>query len=167
MEEENNSNNDQVYVSNMPNYVIRECEEIKIKYFDPDMPRLESNDWGDWIDVRAAEEYHLPANTHALIDLGFACKLPEGYEAHLAPRSSSFKKWGFIVTNSIGIIDNSYCGDNDIWKLSIYTTRETTINKYDRIAQFRIIKKQPDIIFKEVETLNSESRGGFGSTGVN
>ena len=140
--------------------------DINIKYSDPNMPKLEMTERGDWVDVRAAKDYHLPANTHALIDLGFACKLPEGYEAHLAPRSSSFKKWGFIVTNSIGIIDNSYCGNDDIWKLSIYTTRETTINKYDRIAQFRIIRKQPYIVFFEVESLGSPSRGGFGSSGV-
>ena len=152
---------------NMPTYNNSEHIDINIKYSDPNMPKLEMTERGDWVDVRAAKEYNLPANTHALIDLGFACELPEGYEAHLAPRSSSFKKWGFIVTNSIGIIDNSYCGNDDIWKLSIYTTRETTINKYDRIAQFRIIRKQPYIVFFEVESLGSPSRGGFGSSGVN
>ena len=147
-------------------------QTIKIKYFDENMPRMQLTYNGDWIDCRAAREYDLDPqkfnsnNDPILIDLGFACKLPAGYEAHLAPRSSSFKKWGFLVVNSIGIIDNSYCGEDDHWMLAIYPTRKATIHKYDRICQFRIMKKQPDIIFEEVDHLSDESRGGFGSTGV-
>ena len=148
-------------------------EIIKIKYFDQGMPRMKMEKYGDWIDCRAAKDYNLypkldefGAAYPILIDLGFACKLPDGYEAHLAPRSSSFTKWGFLVVNSIGIIDNSYCGENDHWKLAVYPTRFAVIHKYDRICQFRIMKKQPNIIFSEVDYLSDESRGGFGSTGV-
>jgi len=150
-----------------------ETEIIKIRYFDPEMPRLEVKDYGDWIDCYAANDYDLDPDTFdifggpILIDLGFACKLPEGYEAHLAARSSSFKKWGFIVTNAVGVIDESYCGDNDHWMLAVYPTRKSHINKYDRICQFRIMKKQPYIIFDEVKKLDNPDRGGFGSTGVN
>lgn len=147
-------------------------EIIKIKYFDPEMPRMEMTENGDWIDCRAAKDYDLDpdyrqfSNNPILIDLGFACKLPDGYEAHLAPRSSSYKKWGFLVVNSIGIIDNSYCGEDDHWMLAVYPTRKAHIEKYDRICQFRIMKKQPLIKFEEVDCLSNESRGGFGSTGV-
>lgn len=156
-------------------YLYEPDQTIKIKYFDPDMPRMKMEKYGDWIDCRAAQDYVLnPVYSNfstepippILIDLGFACKLPDGYEAHLAPRSSSFKKWGFLVVNSIGIIDNSYCGEDDHWMLAIYPTRKATIHKYDRICQFRIMKKQPNIIFEEVDHLSDESRGGFGSTGV-
>ena len=146
-------------------------EVIQIKYFDPDMPRMSMKSFGDWIDCRAARDYDLDPSTFKftdmpiLIDLGFACKLPEGYEAHLAPRSSSFSKWGFLVVNSIGIIDSSYCGDGDHWMLAVYPTRKAHIDKYDRVCQFRIMKKQPSIIFEEVDSLGV-SRGGFGSTGV-
>ena len=147
-------------------------ETIKIKYFDPNMPKMEANSYGDWIDCRAAKDYDLDpgtfrfTDTPILIDLGFACKLPDGYEAHLAPRSSSFAKWGFLVVNSVGVIDNSYCGEDDHWMLAVYPTRKARINKYDRVCQFRIMKKQPHIIFEEVDSLNDVSRGGFGSTGV-
>jgi len=147
-------------------------QTIKIKYFDPDMPRMELTVDGDWIDCRAARDYDLDPNTFnftndpLLIDLGFACKLPAGYEAHLAPRSSSFKRWGFLVVNSVGVIDESYCGEEDHWMLAVYPTRKAHINKYDRVCQFRIMKKQPEIIFEEVENLSNNSRGGFGSTGV-
>ena len=147
-------------------------QTIKIKYFDENMPRMQLTSNGDWIDCRAARDYDLDPQTFNftndpfLIDLGFACKLPADYEAHLAPRSSSFKRWGFLVVNSVGIIDESYCGDDDHWMLAVYPTRKAHINKYDRVCQFRIMKKQPEIIFEEVDSLNSNSRGGFGSTGV-
>lgn len=92
-------------------------------------------------------------------------KLPKCYEAYVVPRSSTFKNYGIIQTNSIGIIDNSYCGDNDIWMMPVYATRKTIIHKNDRICQFRIMKHQPTIKFDEVEHLEGEERGGFGSTG--
>ena len=140
---------------------------IKIKYFDESMPKIEKIDKGDWIDLRAAEELFIPANTFAMIHLGVAMKLPEGYEAHVAPRSSTFKRWGIIEVNSVGIIDESYAGDEDEWMMAVYAIRDTNIHKGDRVCQFRIMEKQPSIEFVEVKHLNNENRGGFGSTGSN
>ena len=94
-------------------------------------------------------------------------KLPDGYEAHLAPRSSTFKTWGIIQTNSIGVVDNSYSGNNDIWKMPVYATRDTVINVNDRICQFRIMSKMPVVDVEEVDNLEGPDRGGFGSTGTN
>ena len=94
-------------------------------------------------------------------------ELPKGYEAYIVPRSSTFKTWGILQTNSIGIIDESYCGDNDIWKMPVYATRDTMIHKNNRICQFRIEEHQPTIMFEEVENLEGEERGGFGSSGSN
>lgn len=139
--------------------------EIRIKYFDPSLKRIEKIEKGDWIDLYASETIELNKGEQGLIPLGVAMQLPAGYEAHLAPRSSTFKKWGILVANSFGVIDESYCGDGDEWKLSAYATRHTVINKGDKICQFRIFEKQPEIIFKEVDKLNNEDRGGFGSTG--
>lgn len=135
---------------------------------------------GDWIDLRAAEDVFIPVGEFKLISLGIAMKLPEGYEAHVVPRSSTFKNFGIIMTNSVGIIDNSYSGTNDIWKFPAYCLEATAysesagkygkhgtyINKNDRICQFRIVKKQPDIEFDEVLFLDETDRGGFGSSGV-
>ena len=101
-----------------------------------------------------------------MIDLGVSMELPEGYEAILAPRSSLFKNTGLIVTNSIGIIDNSYCGPEDHWKLSVYATRDTEVHKNDRIAQFRVQRIQPELFFKTVDSLENPNRDGFGSTGI-
>lgn len=138
---------------------------IEIKYFDEEMEKIKKIDKGDWIDLRSAENVELEAGEFKLISLGIGMKLPDGYEAHIAPRSSTFKTWGVLQTNSVAVIDNSYCGDNDIWKYPVYATRRTTIHKNDRICQFRIVKKQPMINFIEVEHLEENSRGGFGSTG--
>jgi len=121
---------------------------------------------GDWIDLRAAERVVLRKGDYKRISLGVAMELPEGYEAIVAARSSSFEKWGFIPVNGIGIIDNSYNGNNDIWNLLVYATRDAIIEKDERIAQFRILKNQPVISFSEVEDLGHEDRGGIGSTGV-
>ena len=141
-------------------------EEIKIKYFT-DIEKIAPITKGDWIDLRAAEDISLEKGDFALIPLGIAMQLPEGYEAILAPRSSTCKKFGIIQTNSIGIIDESYCGDNDQWMMSVMAVRDTTIKKNDRICQFRILKHQPEITFEEVRTLENKNRGGFGSTGTN
>lgn len=138
---------------------------IKIKYFT-DIEPITKIEIGDYIDLRAAETVTLKAGESALIHLGVGMILPNGYEAHIVPRSSTFKKWGIIMTNSVGIIDNSYSGDNDEWLMPVYATRDTTIEKNDRICQFRIFKKQPEIEFEVVEHLNETSRGGFGSTGT-
>lgn len=141
---------------------------IKIKYFNNDMPKIKYiNNNSDWIDLRASEDVIIDKGEFKLIPLGVAMKLPKGYEAHIVPRSSTFKNYGIIQTNSVGIIDNSYCGDNDMWMMPIYATKYTTINKNDRICQFRIVKKQPKILFNIVKTLNNKDRGGFGTSGKN
>lgn len=140
--------------------------KIKVLYH-ADIDRIKNIECGDWIDLRAAEDVYLEPGDFKLISLGVSMKLPKGYEAHIVPRSSTFKNWGIIQTNSVGIIDNSYCGDNDIWMMPVYATRKTTIHKNDRICQFRIMKKMPNINFKIVEKLKGKNRGGFGSTGVN
>ena len=142
--------------------------EIKIKYFT-DIEPLEyigGETKSNWIDLRAAENINLKAGEFKLIPLGVGMILPEGYEANIVPRSSTFKKWGIIQTNSFGVIDNSYSGDNDQWFFPAYATRDTRINKNDRICQFRINKIQSDIEFTITDKLNDKSRGGFGSTGV-
>lgn len=141
-----------------------EVETIKIKYHN-DIRPLELLDNGDWIDLRAAEDVNLEKGDFRLISLGVSMKLPEGYEAHIVPRSSTFKHWGIIQANHMGVIDNSYCGDNDIWKFPAIATRDTVIYKNDRICQFRIMKKQPCVRFDTVEHLNGPDRGGFGSSG--
>ena len=140
--------------------------EIKIKYHNSELEKLRSLTIGDWIDLRAAERVELKAGEFRLISLGVSMKLPEGYEAHIAPRSSSFAKWGFLQVNSVGVVDNSYAGTNDIWKLPVYATRDAVIEVNDRICQFRIMERMPQIIFTEVDALDDADRGGFGSTGV-
>ena len=139
--------------------------KIKIHYFHEDSPRLQVTAKGDWIDLYCAQTMELKAGDFALIPLGVSMQLPEGYEARTAPRSSTFKRWGILQANSVGIIDNSYCGTDDEWKLPVYATRDTVIEKGDRICQFRIFENQPAIEFEEAETLGEVNRGGFGSTG--
>jgi len=139
--------------------------KIKVKYFDDELIRLNKLEIGDWIDIRAAESVDLSYGEFKLIPLGIAIDLPEGYEAHVVPRSSTFKKWGIIETNSMGIIDESYKGDNDQWFFPAYALRRTTIEKNDRICQFRIVEKMPEIEIEEVEHLGNPDRNGYGSTG--
>ena len=138
---------------------------IKIKYHDKKLEKIGKIEAGDWVDLRAAEAVEMRAGEHRLISLGVSMKLPEGYEAHVAPRSSTFKNWGILMTNSVGVIDNSYSGTNVIWKFSAYATRDTKIEVNDRICQFRIIEKMPAVTFEEVDRLDDVDRGGFGSTG--
>jgi dUTP pyrophosphatase len=140
---------------------------IKIKYFTDKIEKIKKIDKGDWIDLRAAETIELKAGEFKLIPLGIAMQLPEGYEAHVVPRSSTYKNFGIIQTNHQAVIDESYCGDNDQWFYPTYALRDTVINVNDRICQFRIMKKQPKIDFEEVEVLENENRGGIGSTGTN
>ena len=141
--------------------------QIKIKYLDDSITRLTYVDGkSDWIDLAAAETVTLKKGEFKLIHLGVAMELPEGYEAHIAPRSSTFKNFKILETNSVGVVDRSYCGPNDWWKMAVYATEDTTIKKGDRIAQFRIIENQPKINFVEGE-LTGKDRGGFGSTGKN
>ena len=142
-------------------------ETIKIKYHTDEIEKLRYIDGkSDWIDLRAAENIELKTGDFRLIPLGVAIQLPAGYEAHVVPRSSTFKNFGLIMTNSVGIIDNSYCGDNDMWKFPAIAMRDTVVHKNDRICQFRIMRNQPTIEFEEVNTLGNEDRSGFGATGV-
>ncbi len=141
-------------------------ETIKIKYFSEEIERLcYVAGKSDWIDLRAAEDVSMKAGEFCLIPLGVAMKLPEGYEAHVIPRSSTYKHYGILQTNSCGLIDESYCGDRDQWFFPALAMRDTVIHKNDRICQFRIMKHQPEIFFEETEELTGENRGGFGSTG--
>lgn len=127
---------------------------------------MEPERHGDWIDLRAAETVEMKKGDYRNISLGVSMKLPEGYEAHVLPRSSTFKTWGILLVNGMGVIDNDYCGDGDIWGFPAYATRDTVIHKGDRIAQFRIMPIQEDIKFVTCLTLNHADRGGFGSTGT-
>lgn len=138
--------------------------EIKIKYL-ADIEKIQHIKKGDWIDLRAAEDVVMYAGESKLIPLGIAMELPEGYEAIMAPRSSTFGKYNIIMTNSIGVVDESYCGDADQWHFPAYALRYCKIAKNERICQFRIIEHQPEFSFKEVESLGNENRGGLGSTG--
>ena len=137
---------------------------IKVKYH-ADITPLEKTEKGDWIDLRAAEDVEMKAGDFKLISLGVSMKLPEGYEALMIPRSSTYKTWGILQTNSIGLIDNSYCGDTDIWMFPAKADRDTVINKNDRICQFRIQKKMENVSLKTVDHLSDTNRGGFGSSG--
>ena len=139
---------------------------IRIKYHDNTLPKVEAIAAGNWIDLRAAERVEMKAGDFKVISLGVSMELPEDYEAHLAPRSSTFKKWGILMTNGVGVIDNSYSGDDDVWGFAALAMRDTVIEKGDRIAQFRIMKAMKSVGFIEVDHLADRSRGGFGSTGT-
>lgn len=139
--------------------------KLYIKYFVEGLAPVEKMAVGDWIDLRAAEDLSLKAGESTFLRLGIGMILPEGYEAHIAPRSSTFKNFGLLVSNSVGVVDNSYCGEEDEWKLPVYAVRDTVIHKNDRICQFRIMEKQPELEFETVKHLRDKSRGGFGSTG--
>ena len=140
--------------------------DIKIKYVT-DIKPIEVTENGDWIDLRASETIELDPLEFAYIPLGVCMQLPKGYSAIIAPRSSTFKKWGVIQANSIGVIDESYCGDNDQWCLPVIALRQTKIHKNDRICQFRLVKKTESIDFTRVQELGNMDRGGLGSTGRN
>lgn len=144
---------------------------INVKYFEnfkgEKVEPLNRIDKGDWIDLRANETITLHKGDFKLIPLGVGMKLPDGYEAHIVPRSSTFKNYGIIQTNHMAIIDNSYSGNEDQWFYPVLATRDTTIQQNDRICQFRVMEKQPMIGFNTVEFLDDVSRGGFGSTGLN
>ena len=142
--------------------------KIRIKYFSQEIEKLRYVDGkSDWIDLRAAKEVEVKKGEFALIPLGVAMELPAGYEAHVVPRSSTFKNFGVIQTNSMGVIDETYCGDNDQWFFPAYALRDTVIHVNDRICQFRIMEHQPALDFEETDVLGNEDRGGHGSTGKN
>lgn len=141
-------------------------KNIKVKYFSDKVSKLEYiAGKSDWIDLRAAEDVELKQGDFKLIPLGIAMQLPKGYEAHIIPRSSTFKNFGVIQANHMGMVDESYCGDNDQWYFPAIALRDTSIKAGDRICQFRIMEHQPQLIFEAVDTLGNEDRGGFGTTG--
>lgn len=141
--------------------------KILVRYHNDNIDKIEKISKGDWIDLRAAETVELKAGDFKIISLGVSMKLPEGYEAHIVPRSSTFKKWGILQTNHMGVIDNSYSGDNDIWGMPVLAMRDTVIHENDRICQFRIVKRMEQVEMEQVDHLEGADRGGFGSTGHN
>lgn len=151
---------------------------LKIRYADKEFPTLQMSEKGDWIDLKATKDYDIKAGESEFIDLGVAMKLPENYEAWLVPRSGTFRKYGLMQTNGIGIIDNSYSGNNDIWRMPVYATRDTKISKGERLCQFRLVERMSvifspvsitqshcDLLILETDQLDDIDRGGFGSTG--
>ena len=144
--------------------------KLRVKFFDktlyPNGLQKIGGKKSDWIDLRAREDIVLEKGIHTLIPLGVAIQLPEGYEAIIAPRSSTYKNFYVLQTNSIGVVDETYCGDNDEWKLPVLAIHETEIKKGERICQFRIIEHQPDLEIEVVDALNNTDRGGFGSSGT-
>lgn len=140
-------------------------KRIKVKYFVSGLDPIQKISVGDWIDLRAGETVTLKKGDYYLIRLGVGMILPDGYEALVLPRSSTPYKFGIMVANSMGVIDNSYCGDADEWRFPAIAIRDTTIKKGDRIAQFRIVENQPKLYFETVSNLKANSRGGIGSTG--
>ena len=140
---------------------------LKIRYLSDRIEKLRYIDGrSDWIDLRASEDMVIRKGECRLIPLGVAIQLPEGYEAHVVPRSSTFRNYGLIQANSFGVVDESYCGNEDQWFVPMYATRDTEIHVNDRICQFRIMKHQPEIVFEETEQLSGKNRGGFGTTGI-
>lgn len=139
---------------------------IKIKYHDPEIEKLGLERNGDWIDLRAAENVCMDAGEFRIISLGVSIKMPAGYESHIVPRSSTFKRWGLLQANSMGVIDEAYCGEDDVWGFPAYATRPVSIQKGDRICQFRIMEKMEPVALVAVDHLSGPSRGGFGSTGT-
>jgi len=140
--------------------------QIKVKYLDDSIIKLEKITQGDWIDLRSAEDVIMKQFDFKLIHLGIAIQLPEGYEANIVPRSSTYKNFGILQTNSFAVIDETYCGDNDWWKYPVVALKSTVIKKGDRICQFRINKKMPEVELIEVELLGNKDRNGLGSTGI-
>ena len=150
-------------------YLVPEVPTIKVRYHKelcPDLIEMKKIDDGDFIDLRAAENVNLKSGEYKLISLGISVQLPKGYYAEIVPRSSTYKNFGIVMSNSIGIIDESYCGDNDIWHFPAIAMRDTEIHINDRICQFRIVKIR-NIEIEVVNKLNNKDRGGIGSTGKN
>lgn len=156
-----------ILVDDSGEHIMNNVKTIRIKYFGKNVKKLEKFTKGDWIDLSSTEDITMKAGEFKLIRLGIAMELPKGYEAHIVSRSSTFKNYGIIQANSIGIIDNTYCGDKDEWMFPAYALRDTTVRKNDRICQFRIVENQPPIHFEEVDVLGNKDRGGIGSTGKN
>ena len=164
--------------SEMRAFIIYKCMlKIKIKTFkDQILPEIISK--GDWIDLRAAEDYNLKPGEYRLLNLGVAMELPKGFEAIVVPRSSTFRNYGILCANSFGVIDYSYNGDMDEWKFPAFSPKGSMILAGDRICQFRIQLSQKATVWQKikwflsngikiekVERLNTINRGGVGSTG--
>lgn len=140
---------------------------IKVRYLNEKVGELEYIcGKSDWVDLRAAEDVEMKKGDFKLIPLGVAMQLPNGYEAHIVPRSSTYKNFGVIQSNHMGVIDETYCGNNDQWKFPAIAMRDTVIHAGERICQFRIMEHQPVLQFEAVETLGNADRGGIGSTGT-
>lgn len=139
--------------------------DILVKVLEKDLKPITSAHDGEWIDLRSAEDVYMAPGDYRKIRLGVAMQLPEGYEGIIAPRSSTFSKWGITMSGSIGVIDNLFCGENDEWSFPAIAWKHTKIHKNDRICQFRIVKSQPHIDICYVDRLENADRGGFGSTG--
>ena len=144
---------------------MRETKEIRVKYLVDGLEELRCVPGSDWVDLRCAEDVTLKAGEFRLIPLGIAVALPEGYEAHVVPRSSTFKNYGLLQANSMGVVDGSYRGDGDQWRWPAYATRDVVIEKNTRLCQFRVVENQPPLTFTRVDRLDAPDRGGFGSTG--
>lgn len=140
---------------------------IKIKYFNKNLIKIKKMPWGDWIDLRSSETISIKKGEFKLIPLGVAMELPANYEAHIVPRSSTFKNFKIIQTNHCGVVDESYCGNNDQWFFPAYALEDTIILENERICQFRIFEKMPNLNIEEVEELDNINRGGHGSSGIN
>ena len=140
-------------------------QEVRIKYRDDEVSPIKNISVGDWIDLASNTEVKYKKGDTVVIDLGVAMELPHGFEAHILPRSSTFQNTGLILTNSMGIIDNSYCGDNDYWGAKFYATKDGEIEKGQRLLQFRIVENQPTVLFSRVKHLGNKDRGSYGSTG--
>ena len=138
---------------------------IKLRVRDNSVNPINRIVIGDWIDLESNTKVSYKAGDTVVIDFGVAMELPKGYEAHLLPRSSTFQNTGLLLTNSMGVIDNSFCGDNDFWGAKFYATKKGSVEKGQRLCHFRIMKNQPELHFKEVMSLGNADRGGYGSTG--
>ena len=139
--------------------------DIFVKYLTDEIDQVSQAHPGEWIDLRSSKLIALRKGDFTLIPLGVIISVPSGYESILVPRSSTFKKYGIIQTNGIGVIDHLYCGPNDEWKMPVYATRDTVIPANTRICQFRIIPSQEVTIRTVNDVMQTKSRGGFGSTG--
>lgn len=143
---------------------VQARRKVTIKYINEEQPRLTALKTGEWIDLRASESYEYKAGDAFLINLGVAMQLPVGYEAFLLPRSGTFHKYGIFQTNGMGIIDNKFCGDNDIWQMPVYALRDGKVEKHARVCQFRIMESMHlayPYDFVEVDTLGNKDRGGL------
>lgn len=139
---------------------------VKVRYLSDKIEKLRYIDGkSDWVDLRCAEEITMKKGEFRLIPLGIAVELPHGYEAHIVPRSSTFKNFGIIQTNHMGVVDESYCGNNDQWYMPAYALKDTEIHVNDRVCQFRIMEHQPAVSFAECDHLGNADRGDIGSTG--